>query len=386
MSKSLAVIISLIFLVSACGPAATVVPPTLTVLPATSPPTVPPTMPPTPTTTSVPTSLPPPEVTPLAVDSHIISAATIDHLERVAAFDLPDSFINSVLFSPDSLALITGDMSGEVRFWERDTWESTTFLPARSQGADDPATGIYFGGTLALSPDGNTIVTAYGEAGEVTGYNREGVELFTFPFGVKVICTDISPDGRYLAVGGINNSLLIYDLATRQPLTGLVSDHEYVSNVVFSSDGRVLLASYERPGNVLKTWDTTTWQETATFTHSTERFDYHDMLFTPDGQEVVFACTQSVEIQFLDLATSQIVREFPDHTRAPYKIAFSPDGSLLASASDDFTVRIWDMETGQTIRTIRNAHEAGAVAFSPDGTLIAFSIWGEGIQVWAVMP
>ena len=385
MSKPLAVIISLIFLTSACGPAVTVVPPTLTVLPvpATPLPTVPPTIPPTSTPTLVPTSMPAPAVT---IDSHIISAATIDHLERVVAFDLPDSFINSVVFSPDNLTLITGDMNGEVLLWKRATWERTTFLPARSQGADDPATGIYFGGTLALSPDGNTIVTAYGEAGEVTGYDREGVELFTFPFSVKVICTDISPNGRYLAVGGINNTIFIFDLATRQPVTGLVSDHEYVSNVVFSSDGRVLLASYERPGNVLKTWDTTTWQETATFTHSTERFDYHDLLFTPDGQEVVFACTQSVEIQFLDFATSQIVREFPDHTRAPYKIAFSPDGSLLASASDDFTVRIWDMETGQTIRTIRNAHEAGAVAFSPDGTLIAFSIWGEGIQVWAVTP
>ena len=383
MSKPLAVIIVLIFLISACGPAVTVVPPAVTVLPtpATPPPALPPTIPPTSPPTLVPTSIPTPAVT---IDSPIISVATIDHLERVASFDLPDSFINSVVFSPDSLTLITADMSGEVLLWERDTWERTTFLPVRSQGADDSATGVYFGGTLALSPDGNTIVTAYGEDGEVTGYDREGVELFTFSFGAKAICTDISPDGRYLAVGGINNRLLIFDLATRQPLTGLVSDHEYVSNVVFSSDGTMLLASYERPGNVLKTWDTTTWQETATFTHSTERFDYHDMLFTPSGQEVVFACTQSVEIQFLDLTTSQIVREFPDHTRAPYKIAFSPDGSLLASASDDFTVRIWDMETGQTIRTIRNAHEAGAVAFSPDGTLIAFSIWGEGIQVWAI--
>jgi WD40 repeat protein len=385
MSKPLVVIISLIFLISACGLATTVVPPTVTVLPVptTPPPTVPPTMPPTSTPTLVLTSIPTPAVT---IDSHIISAATIDQLERVASFDLPDSFINSVVFSPDSLTLITGDMNGEVLLWERDTWERNTFLPVRSQGADDSATASYFGGTLALSPDGNTIITAYGEDGEVTGYDRDGLELFTFSFGAKVICTDISPDGRYLAVAGEKNNIVIFGLDTRQPLTDLVSDHEYVSNVVFSSDGRMLLASYERPGNVLKTWDTTTWQETATFTHSSERFDYHDMLFTPDGQEVVFACTQAVEIQFLDLTTSQIVREFPDHTRAPYKIAFSPDGSLLASASDDFTVRIWDMETGQTIRTIRNGHEAGAVAFSPDGTLIAFSIWGEGIQVWAVMP
>jgi Tol biopolymer transport system component len=47
---------------------------------------------------------------------------------------------------------------------------------------------------------------------------------------------------------------------------------------------------------------------------------------------------------------------------------------------------LWDMETGATVRVIRNNGEAGAVAFSPDGTLIAYSVWGDGVQVWAVAP
>jgi len=96
--------------------------------------------------------------------------------------------------------------------------------------------------------------------------------------------------------------------------------------------------------------------------------------------------TENVEIKFLDLATKKIVREFAEHTRAPYQIAFSPNGSLLASASDDGTLRLWDMQTGVNVETIRLKHEAGAVAFSPDGTLIAVSVWGEGGQVWAISP
>ncbi|MFX1411983.1 MAG: WD40 repeat domain-containing protein [Promethearchaeota archaeon] len=136
----------------------------------------------------------------------------------------------------------------------------------------------------------------------------------------------------------------------------------------------------------MKTWDTATWQETATFTHTTERTDYHDVLFSPDGQELVIATIEDVEIKFWDLATGQVVKEFPEHSRGPYQITFSPDGSLLASASDDGTLRLWDMETGVNVKTIRVGPEAGAVAFSPDGTLIAVSVWRKGVQVWAVAP
>lgn len=369
----------IITLASACGPSATTVPPTNNLLPV---PTIPPpTEPPISHPTPLPTSTPKPSV---SSSSQIIHAESLDRLEMVAAFDLPDSFINTVIFSPDNLRLVTADMNGEVLFWECGTWEKSQYLPARSQGADDSTTGIYFGGILALSPDGNTIVTAYGEDGVVTGRDREGQELFNFSFGSRVLSIAISPNGKFLAVGGMKINVLIFDLETKQPIADLVSDHEYITNVVFSPDSSILVVSYERPSNVMKVWNTTTWQERTTFTHTTERFDYHDLLFSPDGQELVIASTEDIEIKFLDLASMQIIREFPEHSRAPYSITFSPDGSLLASAGDDGTVRFWNMETGENVKTIRTGQEAMAIAFSPDGELIAYSVQGEGIHVWAI--
>jgi len=53
-------------------------------------------------------------------------------------------------------------------------------------------------------------------------------------------------------------------------------------------------------------------------------------------------------------------------------VAFSPDGSLLASASTDMTVRLWDPKTRQLLQILqRHSHPVHAVAFSPDGSLLA---------------
>jgi len=326
------------------------------------------------------------EQTPAAADDQVINIGTVSRLEKMTTFDMPDSFVNTIAFSPDSRTLITGDRNGEVLLWDRKTWQKTTCLPAQSNPAADQANQVWFWGTLGLSPNGSIIVTAYGDDGAITGRDREGQELFTFSYGERVYSVSFSPDGKVLAVGGLMNDVIIFDLETRQTVADLVADHEYITNLVFSPDGQTLLVSYERPENIMKTWDTATWLETATFTHVTDRIDYHDVLFTPDGKQLVIASTEAVEIKFWDLETQKVTQEFPEHTRAPYQIAFSPDGSLLASASDDGTLRFWDMETGVIVKTIRNGHETGAVAFSPDGTLIAFSVWGKGVQVWAVTP
>ena len=64
---------------------------------------------------------------------------------------------------------------------------------------------------------------------------------------------------------------------------------------------------------------------------------------------------------------------------------FSPDGSLLATASADHTVRLWDGTTGHLVRTLIDCDNlVYAVAFSPDSKLLAAGSWDGFVRIWDV--
>ena len=92
--------------------------------------------------------------------------------------------------------------------------------------------------------------------------------------------------------------------------------------------------------------------------------------FSPDGSRLASG-GEDHDVILSDAHTGVVLAVLKGHTQVIRSVAFSPDGSRLASASADHTVRIWDARNGQPLMTFLGTEEMNAVAFSPDGSRLA---------------
>jgi WD40 repeat protein len=194
-----------------------------------------------------------------------------------------------------------------------------------------------------------------------------------------------SPDSTLLALADGSGTLNLYERDGSLAAQLLADAGNGLADPAFSPDAStvaVVQLSNDRqiPDNQLLLWD---WR-----TDTTQSWDVGTgtgPVYSPDGTQLAIRNIAG-PAEVWDVDSGQRLRTLEGHTAGVVEVAFSPDGRLIATAGFDGTTRLWDAATGDPVlRLPRLPGEVSSVAFSPDGRRLATHSLAEGlVRVWAL--
>ncbi|MDA3890394.1 MAG: caspase family protein [Salinivirgaceae bacterium] len=211
---------------------------------------------------------------------------------------------------------------------------------------------------LASGGDDGTIIVyktdTYGEIGRFSG-------LKDVPISV---C--FSHDGKKLAAGGKDNKVTIWDLASHNQLLILKGHKGAIVKIEYSPDDKLIAtASYDK---TIKLWNAQTGQLKSTLKGHTK--EVNSLSFSPNGDKIASGSGDKT-IKIWDVASASLSLNIPAHTNWVRTVVYSPDGSLIASGGDDRQIHLWDAISGNKLNTFKgHKNWISSLDFSPDGNYL----------------
>jgi RNA polymerase sigma-70 factor (subfamily 1) len=244
---------------------------------------------------------------------------------------------------------------------------------------------------LASIPTSETRVISYlVEPGKVASCTHEALSLTIrpeLPEGPPEIGCYVSPDGSMLAVTArvVNRPfqpVTLWDPVTGGKIATCPESHSSLSAVSFTPDSRGLILQH---GDQAALWRLDDPEAVAG--HSDEAWA---AAFSPDGKVLATGSDDTDEpktIKLWDPSTGRLVRAWSGGVGTVAALAFSPDGRVLASAhlEEEENVRLWDVATGQPLGTLSgHTGRARTVVFAPDGATLATAASDGTVRLWDV--
>jgi len=283
-----------------------------------------------------------------------------------------DSFINTILFSPDGSTLFSAGADRTIVVWNRRTGEPVRTLSGH--------TG--FVNVLALSGNGQWLVSG-GADNKVLVWDWETGELLhTLTGHTSPVNTLAFSPNNILASAGADNMVRLWDVQTGAFLRTLSGHGGIVNALAISPDGKTLAAAGAASEIVL--WDMQTGAEVRQFEGYADTLN--TILFTPDGTRLIAGGTDR-QIHIWNVQTAELEQTLDGESGYVNRLAIQGDGRRLVSSDSDGKLYLWDLSSRRLIETFRgDGAPLDHVVVSPDWHTLATGRGFVDIRLWDTPP
>jgi dipeptidyl aminopeptidase/acylaminoacyl peptidase len=310
-------------------------------------------------------------------------APAVSEMTRLSIYSGHSSEVHNVVWSPDGKSITSVSQDGIMQVWDAIT--AKTFFTYTGLRAQIYAVSVLINRKFAIAMSLDKTIQVLlnldvSQSSMIYAPRRSsGGNLITYSgHSDTVQAITWSPNGKYIASGGNDKTVQVWDAISRQKVSIYTGHSQPIHAIAWSPDGTSIASGSSDA--LVQIWDSTEGDTILSYQKHSAQLTA--IAWSPDGASIASGSHDRI-MHIWNAPTGNTTLIYSGHPEGIHAIAWSPDGKYVASASS--SVHLLEVATGKVIGVYSgHAGRVNAIAWSKDGRYVASAGNDKTVHVWRV--